>query len=176
MWKKISVILITIGVILLLLAGVMLIYNMLEDSAKERKIQQILKDIRENPDDMEYDAIGILTIPKLGLELPVLSDCNESLLEVSVCRYLGKVEKKPEGLVIAGHNSNTCFKRLPKIEVGDEVCFTTIEGIEYNYTVSQIKDISKDESQELEQGWDLTLFTCTPDGEKRVLVRCSEKS
>ena len=50
---------------------------------------------------MEYDIIGILAIPKLGLELPVLSECNEELLSISVCRYGGTVEEKPENLVIA---------------------------------------------------------------------------
>lgn len=123
-----------------------------------------------------YDALGVLSITKFGLKLPVLTECTDSLLKVSPCRYLGSAEGKPERLVIAGHNYKSHFGKLSKLASGDEVRFTSFDGAEHIYTVSEITVISMDDHKALMQGeWDITLFTCTSDRVRRVLVRCVEK-
>lgn len=123
-----------------------------------------------------YDALGVLSITRFGLKLPVLTECTDSLLKVSPCRYLGSADGKPERLVIAGHNYKSHFGRLSKLVIGDEVRFTDLSGTEYIYTVSEITVISMDDHKALMQGeWDITLFTCTADRVRRVLVRCMEK-
>ena len=171
--KNIPEILILLGFISLIIAIGLLIGNVTQDYIEEKRVKQILEDAKNNPSNMEYDIIGILTIPKLDLKLPVLSNCNEELLSISVCRYIGSVEEKPENLVIAGHNSKTCFKKLPKLVLGDEVRFTKLDGTNYYYTVTEIINIFEYEHEKLEKGeWNLTLFTCNSKGDERILVRC----
>lgn len=123
-----------------------------------------------------YDAVGVLSVPKIKLVLPVLADCTPSLLKAAPCKYMGTAEGRPERLVIAGHNYRSHFGKLPQLEAGDEVVFTDISGNEYRYSVSESIVIDGDEHWELDSGeWDISLFTCTIGGKNRVLVRCLEQ-
>ncbi|MEG1870020.1 MAG: sortase, partial [Oscillospiraceae bacterium] len=114
-----------------------------------------------------------LSIPKLNLELPVLDECTDYLLKLSVCRYEGKTEGTPSKLIIAGHNYKSHFKTLSELAVGDTVTFTSLTGEVYSYTVSALEEIDGNDIDGLHQGdWDITLFTCNFDGGNRLLIRC----
>lgn len=116
---------------------------------------------------------GILSIPKLNLELPVLDECTDYLLKLSVCRYEGNAEGAPSKLIIAGHNYKSHFKTLSELAVGDTVTFTSLTGEVYSYTVSALEEIDGNDIDGLHQGdWDITLFTCNFDGGNRLLIRC----
>lgn len=124
----------------------------------------------------DYDTVGVLTITQLGLELPILSECTGSLLKVSVCKYQGAAQDKPERLIVAGHNYKSHFGNLAKLTLGSKVRFTNHDGIEYSYTVAEITEIFGNDHQTLGRGeWDITLFTCNSDGSRRILVRCQEE-
>ena len=119
-----------------------------------------------------YAAIGILSIPKLKLELPVLDECDDRRLKVSVCMYLGSADGSPRRMVIAGHRYNSHFGRLHKLETGEEVHFTGLDGVKYSYKVTGQEDISATDQRALASGdWDITLFTCNYNGTRRILVR-----
>lgn len=146
-------------------------------------ISQAVIDLTDNPvleesieeQKPQYETIGVLSIPKLTLELPVLSECNDNNLKVSVCRYLGEALDNPERLVIAGHNYKSHFGNLSKLNPGDEVAFQSNDGSVYSYTVKEITIISMYDHEALELGeWDISLFTCDSDRSKRILVRCVE--
>lgn len=118
-----------------------------------------------------YTFVGYLLIPDLGLELPVLSDCDDALLKVAPCRYAGSV--KTDNLVIAAHNYGRHFGRLSQLSEGDPVIFTDMDGKSYSYEVAAMDILESDAVEEMTAGeYDLTLYTCTYSGEKRVTVRC----
>lgn len=123
----------------------------------------------------QYATIGVVSIPKLALELPVLSEYSDNLLKVSVCRYEGEAQENPVRLVVAGHNYKSHFGNLSSLALDDEVCFQNSAGTVFNYTVTEITEISMYDHEALEQGeWDITLFTCASDRSRRILVRCAE--
>ena len=115
--------------------------------------------------------IGVLEIPTLGLSLPILDECTDSLLKVAPCRYAGNLY---DGLIIAGHNYVSHFKKLSQLAPGDAVRFTDVDGNVWEYTVTTTEIISGYDVEGMEEGdWDLTLFTCTYGGQDRVTVRCT---
>ena len=118
------------------------------------------------------DYIGLLSIPALGLELPVISDWDYPALRVAPCRYAGSAYQN--NLVIAAHNYASHFGRLNRLSPGDEVQFRDTEGNLFSY---QVADLEILEPYDLEQmtagGYDLTLFTCTLGGSQRLTLRCS---
>ena len=115
--------------------------------------------------------IGVLEIPTLGLSLPILDECTDSLLKVAPCRYAGNLY---DGLIIAGHNYVSHFKKLSQLAAGDGVRFTDVDGNVWEYTVTTTEIISGYDVEGMEEGdWDLTLFTCTYGGQDRVTVRCT---
>lgn len=118
------------------------------------------------------DYIGVLSIPALELELPILSGCTYPNLKVAPCRYLGSAYN--DSLVIAAHNYSTHFGRLSTLQDGDSVLFTDMEGTVFSYEVVALETLMPTAVEEMATGdWDLTLFTCTLGGQSRVTVRCA---
>ncbi len=117
------------------------------------------------------DYIGILEIPALGLNLPVISELTDYSLKVSPCRYLGSAYT--DDLIIAAHNYRSHFSNLKSLSQDDEIIFTDMDGNEFIYEVAFIETLQPTAIEEMESGeWDLTLFTCTIGGSYRVTVRC----
>lgn len=125
----------------------------------------------ETIDGVEY--IGILRIPDLELELPIVSEWNKANLKIAPCRYTGSVYQ--DNMVIAGHNYRSHFRRLIKnLQVGAEVTFTDVDGNVFRYRMAEREILGAYDSEEMRNAddWDLTLFTCTIGGRSRVAVRC----
>ena len=123
-------------------------------------------------DDFDNAAcIGILEIPSLDLELPVLSEWSYPNLKLAPCRYAGSAYT--DNLVIAAHNYQTHFGKLKSVREGSEVSFTDAAGNKFVYHVAAVEALTPQSVEEMTAGeWPLTLFTCTPDGKNRVTVRC----
>ncbi len=118
-----------------------------------------------------YNYIGYLTIPKLGLELPVMADWSYSRLKIAPCRYSGL--HYGDDMVIAAHNYKRHFGDISRLRPGDTVVFTDMQGLQLVYTVGLVETLAPNEIDRMVNSeWDLTLFTCTYGGANRVTVRC----
>ena len=123
----------------------------------------------EDVDGQKY--IGVLRIPDLSLELPVISNWSYPNLKNAPCRYAGSAYMN--NMVIAAHNYYSHFGHLKDLSPGDEVTFTDVGGNVFQYEVSALEILSPFAVEEMTNGdWDLTLFTCTVGGQSRVTVRC----
>ena len=115
--------------------------------------------------------IGILKIPALEIELPVMSKWDYARLRLSPCRYAGSVYLN--NMVICAHNYDRHFGGIKNLQLGDELSFTDMDGNVFSYRVIEIETLKPRASEEMKNGdWDLTLFTCTLGGATRVTVRC----
>ena len=124
---------------------------------------------------VEREYLGVLTIPVLGLELPVQTEWSKANLKVSPCRQCGSTAGGD--LVIAAHNYKSHFGRLSSLSEGDEVRFTSQDGAEAVYTVERTAQVSPEEPEALrEGGCPLVLYTCTSGGKARVVVYCQRKN
>lgn len=122
-------------------------------------------------DGMAY--VGVLRIPALNLELPVLNEWSYLGLRVAPCRYSGSAYS--DNMVLAAHNYPAHFGKLGSLSYGDEVSFVDVGGNLFTYEVSSIEELGPyDVEDMIGSSWDLTLFTCTLGGASRVTVRCSE--
>lgn len=115
--------------------------------------------------------IGYLNIPALKLELPVIGESNEDNLEIAPCRFYGAVYNK--NFVIGGHRYRRHFRKLSTLGYGEHLTFTDMEGNVYTYEVAEYEVLEPNQAEYLCSGdWDLSLFTCTPGGLTRVVLRC----
>ena len=122
-----------------------------------------------------YDCIGVLSIPVLELELPVLTNWSYAKLKIAPCRYYGSCYEKD--FVIAAHNYRSHFGRLSELQPKDLILFTDISGTVYCYEVVLSETLPANATQEMiTSGFDLSLYTCTPGGKSRVTVRCNAAS
>ncbi|MBR6791306.1 MAG: sortase [Oscillospiraceae bacterium] len=117
------------------------------------------------------DYIGLLEIPAVGLELPVIAEWSYDDLRIAPCRYAGS--PYTGGFVIAGHNYTAHLGRVPELRPGDRIRFTDVDGNAFDYEVAVRETLPPEASEEMRSpDWDLTLFTCTLAGTARVTVRC----
>ncbi len=124
----------------------------------------------ETIDGNEY--IGILELPALQLILPVMSEWSYTGMKIAPCRYVGSAYLN--NMVIAAHNYASHFGHLRELAQGDEVVFTDVDGNVFRYEVLEVETLPPSAVEEMTGGdWDLTLFTCTISGRKRVTVRCA---
>jgi sortase A len=124
-------------------------------------------------DGMDY--IGVLTIPTLNLELPILSEWSYPNLKKSPCRYTGSAYL--DNFILLGHNYTTHFGRIKRLNPGDRLKFTDAVGNEFWYEVVDQEILKPTMVEDMQAGdWDLTLFTCTLGGRTRVTVRCDRVS
>lgn len=117
------------------------------------------------------NTVGVVSVPSVGIEIPVAAEWSYKNLKKSACRYSGTAEDGR--LIILAHNYRQHFGSLGKAEKGDEVQFLDVNGTLYVYQISDREILGKYELDRLtDTDSDLTLFTCTYGGNKRVVVRC----
>ena len=188
MRKWIGVICVFLGVLCILSAIGFVAYNRWEDMNAKDVAQDFLEDVQSIINEEQqpllndtkmatvevdgYDCIGILSVPVLDLELPVLTDWSYAKLKKAPCHYYGSYYEKD--FVIAAHNYKSHFGRLSKLQAGDIVVFTDINNIEHYYEVVLLETLPKNATKEMiTSGFDLSLYTCTLGGGSRVTVRCN---
>lgn len=119
----------------------------------------------------DYASIGILSIPVLELELPILADWSDEMLKSAPCRYYGSYYEAD--FVIAGHNYTAHFGRLSHLQPGDLILFTDVTGNIHYYEVVLLETLPATATEEMiTAGFDLSLYTCTLGGGNRITVRC----
>lgn len=121
-----------------------------------------------------YAYVGVIAIPNLELELPVMSEWDYERLRIAPCRQFGS--SRTDDLVIAAHNYQSHFGNLFQLETGDTVTFTDMDGIENTYAVTSVETLGPTEVEAVQNsGHDLVLYTCTPGGATRVTVFCDRQ-
>ena len=116
-----------------------------------------------------HEYIGTLSIPSLGLKVPVQRNWSYENLSVSPCRYSGSAYA--DNLAIIAHTYH--FGKLSSLALDATVTFTDMENNVFRYVVREKNTISPNDANEIAHSdYDLTLVTCTLSGTKRVAVYC----
>lgn len=132
--------------------------------------------------DKTYSTEAIITIPKIDISYPVLSETSDKLLEISVNKYWPEDLKPNEvgNYCIVGHNyrNGKMFGRLNELENGDIVELEDLTGRTIKYAVYDrfvVEPTNTDcTSQRTNGRKELTLITCTNYGTQRLVVKCRE--
>ena len=196
--KTVSDILLVLGLVLVLSAAGLTVYNLhtqqkagksateamaeLSDCVTEYAAQQpeeAVPDYVLNPkipmptvSINGIDYIGYLSVPVLGLDLPVVSTTTDYYLRVAPCRFSGSAYT--EDLVLGAHNYATHFGRLKELNYGDELTFTDIDGNLFRYVVESVETLQPHEAEYLKESeYPLSLYTCTIGGQTRLTIRCA---
>ena len=193
--NKISKVFISIGIILITSSILLIIYNnyeekkaglnskealsLIKDNLEENNIDNQIKFVKANNQEMKtiqinnYDYIGTINIPVLNLELPVMSECDYTRLDIAPCRYYGSIYTND--LIICAHSYKTHFKYLDKLKQKDIIIFTDVDNNNYIYEVLEVEILSPTSvSEMINNDFDLTLYTCTNDGKNRITIRCNK--
>lgn len=137
--------------------------------------------------DLENEVFGVITIPKLELEMPILLGASDANMAAGAA-VLNKTSIPIGGIntncVLGGHRGYqgaSYFLYVPDLEPGDEVIITNLwETLKYVVTGSDIIDPNDVDKILIQEGKDMiTLMTCHPyasGGKYRYLIYCERQS
>ena len=124
-----------------------------------------------------YKVCAKLNIPTINLETYVLEECSKQALLTSVTKFYGEEPNKVGNFCIAGHNygPSNMFQNIKKLKINDEIYLIDTNGNKEKYSIYDIYTVLPNETRCLSQKTDgnteLTLITCTPDSERRIIVK-----
>ena len=189
MKNKRGLLLIYSGIVLIVAAAVLTGKNLYESTRAAVAVEQVTQQMHIQPavqqplyvthpeiemptEEIDGNSyIGLVEIPSLQLQLPVISQWSDKRLKTAPSRYTGSVYM--DDMIIAGHAYKKHFGQLKKLSAGDAVIFTDIDGNIFEYTVSLKEVLPPQAVADMLAGeWDLTLFTCTTDASHRLTIRC----
>ena len=113
------------------------------------------------------NLIGILSIPRINLEVGIGKDVSAQTLKYAVGHFPKTAMPGEKGnFCVAGHRSYTFgefFNRLDEVQKGDPI-FVESGNSTFKYLVTEIKVVTPKKVSVLEKssGREITLVTCTP--------------
>jgi len=131
-------------------------------------------------DGTEYYSIGVINIPSINVNYPILSTYSDALLKIAPCKFHGPNPNEVGNLCIAGHNyrNSKFFSKVPKLENGDIIEITDLGGNTVTYAVYDKFIVNPDElecTSQLTGGRrEITLITCTDDNKQRYIIKARE--
>lgn len=124
-----------------------------------------------------FFVIGIIEIPKIDIEYPILSDTTDEFLKIAPCRFYGPYPNKEGNMCIAGHNydDNRFFSNLNKLDIGDTINIYDSNSNSISYEVYEKHEISERDTACTSQGTngkkEITLVTCNNANKNRLIVK-----
>ena len=137
-------------------------------------------------DGYKYVTVGIINIPKIGVNYPILdgetdsAEETEALLKISPTKFWGPEINEMGNFCIVGHNyrNKKFFSKVPTLVNGDIIEITDMEGRTVQYEVYDKYEVEPSDTncttQLTNSRKEITLITCTDDSKHRVIVKAKE--
>ncbi|ANY76584.1 class D sortase [Paenibacillus ihbetae] len=118
---------------------------------------------RSKFDPSPNDVIGMLEVPKLEAELPIIEGTDEEMLERGVGHYSSTAfPLDDEQILLSGHR-DTVFRNFDKLEVGDRFVVKLPYGT-FEYEIRSTDIVDKDDTSVIRSMGSevLVVSTCYP--------------
>ena len=192
--KKVFKLLFYISIILIFCCSAYFLYSSHITSKKERLSKNLINNFnlerlyaeKENSinflldDSTTFSVVGIIQIPKINIEYPILSHINDELLKIAPCKFYGPLPNTEGNMCIAGHNydDNRFFSNLNELNIGDIINIYDLNNKLISYKTYDKFEISKTDttctSQNTNGKKEITLITCNNFNGNRLIIKATE--
>ncbi|MCJ8009649.1 class D sortase [Lederbergia wuyishanensis] len=110
------------------------------------------------------DVIGILEVPALEKEIPILHGVDEEELKIGVGHFPGTAFPGQKNQIVLSGHRDTVFRKFGELKIGDSFIVKMPYG-EYEYIIDHTKIVSADDQTIIvpNDGQEvLTVTTCYP--------------
>lgn len=110
-----------------------------------------------------HDVIGLLEIPKIEAELPIIEGTDEEMLEQGVGHYSASVfPSDGEQILLSGHR-DTVFRKFGDLAIGDRFIVKMPYGT-FEYEIKHTEIVDKDDTSVIRsmEKEVLVVSTCYP--------------
>lgn len=160
--------------ILIIAAGLVLIgygvWKVMDTSKKTEQTLEAAKLAIEQPQKADRgrfkpkfgEAAGILEIPKIHAELPIVEGTDADDLEKGVGHYKGSYYPNDNGQIVLSGHRDTVFRRTGELKRGDQLKILLPYG-SFSYEIEKTKIVDKN---------DTSIITLQHDKEELILTTC----
>ncbi|WP_373893402.1 class D sortase [Virgibacillus natechei] len=174
--KKLSILLIVAGIVILGFGGYELLQiqtatndSLVEARAlldKSKTIENHAADNKLPSDDFNPttgETTGILHIPKLASDLPIVEGTHEDELAKGVGHYSGTAYPQQDNQIVLSGHRDTVFRRMGELELGDILTIQLPYG-DFSYEITETQIVGADDRSIIVPTGEevLTLTTCYP--------------
>ena len=166
-------------------------YGRSQKNEKELKevVATITTQIQENKEENEpigdievkgYKVVGIIKIPKINIEYPILEKTTDEAMKYSVTHFWGDEVNAIGNYTIAGHNNmdGTMFGNTSELDIGDIIELTGLDGKKIQYQIFKQYIIDPEDVscvKSVKAGTrEVTLITCTNGHKNRRVTKARE--
>lgn len=127
-----------------------------------------------------YKVVGIIKIPKINIEYPILEKTTDEAMKYSVTHFWGDKVNAIGNYTIAGHNNidGTMFGNTDKLAEGDIIELTGLDGKKVQYTIFKQYIIDPEDVncvKSVKAGTrEVTLITCKNGHKNRLVTKARE--
>ena len=127
-----------------------------------------------------YKTIGVIKIPKISIEYPILEKVTTQTLKYGIAYLVGPGPNEVGNTVYQGHNlrNGKMFSNLSKLENGNDIYITDESGNKIQYKVYRTFEANATDTsfynRDTEGKREITLSTCTEDSATRTIVFARE--
>ena len=164
--------------------------NYINDKENQKTVETFSRVVtegsQENVTMNGYKVIGVVKIPKIQIEYPILDidtynpEETKEPMKISIVKYWGGKVNEYRNLSIAGHNNydGTMFGKTKNLEIGDIVELTDLENNTIQYQiydkfVTDPNDVTILTTND-ENIREVTLITCTNGNRNRLILKAKE--
>lgn len=193
MKNKIINILLAILIVAIIATIVLIIIKYGRNQKNEKELKEVVAtittQIQENKEENEpigdievkgYKVVGIIKIPKINIEYPILEKTTDEAMKYSVTHFWGDEVNAIGNYTIAGHNNmdGTMFGNTSELDIGDIIELTGLDGKKIQYQIFKqyiidLEDVSCVKSVEAGTR-EVTLITCTNGHKNRRVTKARE--
>ncbi|MBD8071056.1 class D sortase [Bacillus sp. PS06] len=125
---------------------------------RENNSQEVIK-----KSDVKFgETIGILSIPVLNAELPIVEGTDPDDLDKGVGHYRGSYLPDENGQIVLSGHRDTVFRDMGKLKLGDTLVIQLPTG-DFTYKITNTKIVSAD---------DTSIITLQDEEEELILTTC----
>ena len=169
--KKLSYLLIVVGLCIVGYA----VWEIIDTKMQTSKSLDEAKAIVESPPSKEVykeedgtfkppmgEAVGILQIPRLNADLPIVEGTDPDDLEKGVGHYKGSYYPDEKGQIVLSGHRDTVFRKAGELEIGDSLEIVLPYG-NFEYEITETKIVESD---------DLSIIPLQNETEELLLTTC----
>ncbi|WP_428911222.1 class D sortase [Niallia sp. Krafla_26] len=108
------------------------------------------------------EVVGLLTIPELQAQLPIVEGTDPDELKKGVGHYKGSYYPNENGQIVLSGHRDTVFRKIGELEIGDTLEVHLPYG-EFSYEITYTKIVGAD---------DTSIITLQNDYEELILTTC----
>ena len=188
--RKICDILLVLITISIIIVVALIIVKHCKSQKNEQEVNVVVEQIKqeetkENKEEIEmeykgYKVVGIIKIPKINIEYPILESTTNTTMKISITKFWGNGVNQIGNLTLAGHNNynGTMFGKTKNLEMGDVIELTDMYGTTKQYKIydkyiTDPNDISVIDVDEFGTR-EVTLITCSNGNKERLIIKARE--